>query len=150
MMVAEHDSGTKVMDLRVFISVASLLLGASACTTSTEYRAREDAELARFERHAGAPVERINTYTGLDRWQSLAADKLVIWTSVNRVFLLTLRAPCSGLDFQQAIAITSSNNIIDRRFDRVQVDGLSCYISEIRPIDYKALMQEERAEHRDR
>jgi hypothetical protein len=132
------------MNLCKPIAAAWLALALSACTTSTEFRARQDSELARFERHAGAPVERINTYTGLDRWQSLAADKLVIWTSVNRVFLLTLRAPCSGLEFQQVIAITSSNNIIDRSFDRVQVDGLSCYLSEIRPIDYKALKQEER------
>ncbi len=137
------------MDLRVVIAIVGLVLGASACTTTAEYRAREDTELARFERHAGMPIERINTYTGLDRWRSLAADKLVIWTSINRVYLLTLRAPCSGLEFQSALAITSTNNIIDRRFDRVQVDGLSCYISEIRPIDDKALKQEERDEHRD-
>jgi hypothetical protein len=136
------------MNLRQLIAASWLALALSACTTSTGFRVRQDSELARFERHAGAPVERINTYTGLDRWQSLAADKLVIWTSVNRVFLLTLRAPCSGLEFQQVIAITSSNNIIDRSFDRVQVDGLSCYISDIRPIDYKALKQEERAERR--
>ena len=137
------------MNLRVVIAAAGLAFGASACSTSAGLRVGEDAQLARFERHAGAPVERINTYSGLDRWQSLAPDKLAIWIGVNRVFLLTLRAPCSGLEFQQALAITSTNNIIDRRFDRVQVDGLSCFISEIRPVDYKALKQEERAEHSD-
>lgn len=128
------------------LSVAALALALSACATPTQFRDRENAELARFERHAGAPVERINTYTGLDRWQSLARDKLAIWIGVNRVYLLTLRAPCSGLEFQQTLVITSTNNIIDRRFDKVQVDGLACFISEIRPVDYRALQQEERGE----
>jgi len=137
------------MTLRAVVAVAGLVLAVSACSTSSGFGSSHGAQLARFERHAGAPVERINTYSGLDRWQSLAPDKLAIWISVNRVFLLTLRAPCSGLEFQQALAITSSNNIIDRRFDRVHVDGLSCFISEIRPVDYKALKQEERAERRD-
>ncbi len=134
---------------RACLVAIGLLLGLSACTTPAEFRSRQDAELARFEKHAGAPVDRINTYTGVEHWQSLSADKLVIWIGVNRVFLLTLRAPCSGLEFQQTIAISSTNNIIDRRFDKVHVDRLSCYISEIRPIDYKALKQEARASRED-
>jgi hypothetical protein len=129
----------------VRLFAAALVLTLLACTTPAQFGARENAELARFERHAGAPVERINTYTGLDQWRSFSPDKLAIWTGVNRVFLLTLRAPCSGLEFQQTLAISSSNNIIDRRFDKVHVDGLVCFIAEIRPVDYRALKQEERA-----
>lgn len=133
------------MNFRALAATAGFAFALSACSTSAGYRDRENAELARFERHAGTPVEQINTYSGLDRWQSLAPDKLAIWVGVNRVFLLSLRAPCSGLEFQQALAISSTNNIIDRRFDKVQVDGLACFISEIRPVDYRALKQEERA-----
>ena len=54
------------------LAAATFVLALSACATSSEFRDRENAELARFETHAGAPIERINTYTGLDHWRSLA------------------------------------------------------------------------------
>lgn len=137
------------MNLRTLWASAGLALALAACTSSAAFRERQDAELARFEKHAGNPVERIHAYMGVDHWQSLAPDKLVIWTGVNRAFLLTLRGPCSGLEFQQAIGISSSNNVIDRRFDKVQFEHRNCYIAVIRPVDYKAMKQERRAEKQD-
>jgi len=123
--------------------VASVTM--AGCVSSTEYRDRQNAELALFERHAGAPVDRIRTYFGIDRWQSLSPTKLAIWTTVNRAYLLTLGAPCSGLEFQQSIAISSSNNTVYRRFDKVQFDNQTCFIEGIEPVDYKALKVARRA-----
>ena len=130
------------------LSVA-LVLALGACASNREFRERQDATLAQFEAHAGQPVEQIRTFMGIDRWQALAPDKVVIWTSVNRAWLLTLRAPCSGLEFQQTIGISSNNNIIDRRFDKIYFENQMCFFSQIQPVDYKALKQERRAEHRD-
>jgi hypothetical protein len=63
-------------------------------------------------------------------------------TSVNRVYLLTLRSPCSGLEFQQKIGVSSNANTIS------QPGGVEtkCYIEEIRPVDYKAMRRTARAE----
>ena len=126
----------------VAVALAGALVG---CTSSAAFRERQDAELARFEAHAGKPVETIHAFMGVDRWQSLSPVQLVIWTSVNRAYLLTLRAPCSGLEFQQAIGISSTNSIIDRRFDKIYFEQQVCYFAKIRPVDYKAMKQEKRA-----
>ena len=126
------------------LGAVGLLLGLSACTSSLSYLERQDGELARFEKHAGEPIERIRAFQGVDQWQALSPLKLVIWTGVSRAYLLTMRAPCTGLEYQKAIAITSTNNIIDLRFDKVRFEQQVCYFSEIRPVDYQAVQQERR------
>ena len=131
------------------LGAVGLLLGLSACTSSLSYLERQDGELARFEKHAGEPIERIRAFQGVDQWQALSPLKLVIWTGVSRAYLLTMRAPCSGLEYQEAIAITSSNNIIDVQFDSVRFEQQVCHLSEIRPVDYKTLQQERRGESKD-
>lgn len=134
--------------MRLALYYLGLVATLGACTSAGDLRDRQNAELARFEKHAGAPVNEIHTFTGVDEWQSLAPTKLAIWTSVNRVYLLTLRSPCSGLEFQQKIGVSSNANTISRRFDRVEFENQKCYIEEIRPVDYKA-MRRERREQKD-
>lgn len=123
-----------------------LALSLGACASKGDYRDRQNAELARFESHTGKPVDQIRTFQGIDRWQALSPEKVVIWTSVNRAYLLTMRAPCSGLEFQQTIGISSTNNVIDRHFDKIYFENQVCFLSQIQPVDYKALKQERRAE----
>ena len=132
------------MTLRTLGSVLGLLLAVSACTSTASYFERQEAELARFEKHASEPIERIKAFQGVDQWQALSPLKLVIWTGVSRAYLLTMRAPCSGLEFQKAIVVTSTNNIIDVHFDSVRFEQQVCFLTEIRPVDYKALQQERR------
>ena len=121
-----------------------LVLAAAGCASSAEYRLRHDAQLAMYEKHASAPVDRIRTFNGIDRWESLSPDKLVIFPSVNRAYLLTLDSPCSGIEFQHTIGITSTNNTVHRRFDKVEFEHTVCFIEQINPIDYKALRKERR------
>ena len=124
------------------LGMACLALALGACASAGDYRAKQDAKLAAYEKHAGAPVKEIRMYTGLDHWDALAPDRLVVFMGVNRAYLLSLRAPCSGLEFEQAIGISSSNGVINARFDKVTFDHQHCYIDEIRPVDYKALKRE--------
>ncbi len=131
------------------LGAVGLLLGLAACASSPSYRERQDAELGLFERHAGEPIERVRAFSGVDRWQALSPVKLVIWIGASRAYLLTMRAPCAGLEYQSAIAITSSNNIIDLRFDKLRFEQQVCYFSEIRPVDYKAVRQERRESRPD-
>ncbi|MCC6578865.1 MAG: hypothetical protein IT440_00355 [Phycisphaeraceae bacterium] len=133
------------------MSRATLLIVALAaltgCAGAGDYRERQDARLAEFEAHAGPPVDRISLYTRLDGWNALAPDQLAIFLGVNRVYLLNLKGPCSGLEFQQQIGISSSNNTVDARFDKVYFEHQVCWIKQIRPVDYKAL---KRARREDR
>jgi len=120
------------------------LLTVTGAVEASDYRQRKSTELALYEQYAQEPVDRIRTFFGVDRWQSLGPDKLVIWTSVNRAWLLTLTAACSGIEFQHTIGISSTNNTIYRRFDKIQFEHQMCFIDEIRPIDYKTLKRERR------
>jgi hypothetical protein len=124
------------------VVLASVALVLGACASSAEYRARQDARLATYEKFAREPVKEIRMYTGLDHWDALAPDRMVVFLGVNRAYLLSLRAPCSGLEFQQAIGISSSNGVIHARFDKVTFEHQICYIDQIRPVDYKALKRE--------
>ncbi|MBL8242593.1 MAG: hypothetical protein JNL89_00285 [Rhodanobacteraceae bacterium] len=130
------------MDAMRVVAMACLATVLGACASGAEYRAKQDARLATYERFAGAPVKQIRMYTGLDHWDALAPDRLVVFLGVNRAYLLSLRAPCSGLEFQQAIGISSSNGVIHARFDKVTYEHQVCYIEEIRPVDYKGLKRE--------
>lgn len=123
-------------------TVACLAVALGACASAGEYRAKQDARLATYEKYAGEPVKEIRMYTGLDHWDALAPDRLVVFMGVNRAYLLNLRAPCSGLEFQQGIGISSSNGVVHARFDKVTFEHQICYIDEIRPVDYKALKRE--------
>ncbi len=134
----------KTWQLTLAACATALALG--GCATGAQYRERQDAELALFQRHAGAPVDRIRTYFGIDGWKALSPTKLAIWTTVNRAYLLTLGAPCSGLEFQQSIAISSTNNTVHRRFDTVRFEHQTCFIDTIEPVDYKALKLARRAD----
>lgn len=120
-----------------------LVMLASACST-TGPREREAENLAEFERHAGAPVESFHFWR-MDRWETLGRDRLVVWTRLNEAWLLKVAEPCSGLEFANALALSSTNNRVYRSFDAVLFEKQRCRIAEIRPVDGKALKAEQRA-----
>jgi len=142
------DGGVDLEDLpvRVLSPLTGIaLMALASCTTSAAYRARLDARLAEYEAHAGAPVKQIRLYTGLDRWEVLAPDRIAIFIGANRAYLLKLRGPCSGLEFQTRIGISSTNQSIDLKFDRLYFEHQVCYFAEFRPIDYRAVKRERAA-----
>ena len=126
---------------------AALLAAAlgAACTTSP--RQRDDAARAQFEQYAGAPI---GSFTYLGRyygWRFLGRNTLVIWTTINDAYLITVRDPCIDLPFAGAIGLTSTAHTVDRTFDWVLVNRSSspngrCHIDTIRKVDYLRMKQE--------
>jgi hypothetical protein len=109
-------------------------------------RQRDQEQLDRYLRYAGDPVDRI-TYLGhYDNWQSVSRYQIVLWTNINDAYLITVRPPCEDLQFAQRIGITQTGSTISSRFDAVLVKHWRCQISEIRPIDYLRMKQDQRAE----
>jgi hypothetical protein len=103
--------------------------------------------LDRYQRYAGAPVDRI-TYLGhYDSWQALAPYQLVLWTTINDAYLITVASPCENLQFAQRIAITTTSNTLYAGFDAVVVKGWRCMITQIRPVDYLRMRKDLREEH---
>ena len=101
--------------------------------------------LERYLPFATAPIDRFTWLGRFDSWQSLDQTHLVVWTSPNNAYLLTVWNSCIDLPFAQRIGVTSTSGTVSARLDSVLVHRQTCPISEIRPIDYKAMKEAMRA-----
>jgi hypothetical protein len=131
------------MKTRIVVALLPLL----ALTACAAFKNREsDAEqLARYMDYAGQPVDSFSMLGGIDSWQSLGDNRLVVRTGVNKAYLLTVAQPCINLDFANAISLTSTGSTVSRGFDAVRIGDERCQITDIRPVDYKAVRQAAKA-----
>jgi Family of unknown function (DUF6491) len=118
----------------------STMLLLSACSGIAR-RQDGQSQLDRYLQYAGAPVDHF-TYLGrFDSWQALSRNQLVVWTSMNDAYLLTVADICTGLLFTERIGVSSTGGSVSR-LEAVSFDHQSCPISEIRPLDYRKLRQD--------
>jgi hypothetical protein len=87
--------------------------------------------------YAGEPVKSFYM-SNFDGWSAVSKDQLVVWSGMNKAYLLTVTGYCPDLQFANAIAVTSTGNTVDR-FEKVIVGRDRCLINEIRPLDTKQL-----------
>jgi hypothetical protein len=131
--------------MKRFVCSGLIALTLLAACSGIPKRESDSEALARFIDYAGAPVDRF-TYLGrFTGWRALGRDKLVVWTGLNDAYLLTVGGACMDLQFANRIGVTSSGNSVSRGFDSVLLPRRQkCIITEIRPVDYKALRAEQR------
>jgi len=131
--------------MKRWILLASLAPALLAACSAFGPRESDAQVLSRYVEHAGPPIEKF-TYLGrIDGWQSLSRTQLLLHTGVNSAYLLTAAQPCSNLRFANAIGITRTGQTVSRRFDSVLVGKERCMITQIRPVDYRAVKQQRRA-----
>ncbi|MEO8019194.1 MAG: DUF6491 family protein [Pseudomonadota bacterium] len=87
--------------------------------------------------YAGEPVKSFYM-PNFDGWSAVSKDQVVIWSGMNKAYLLTVTGYCPDLQFANAIAVTSTAHTVDR-FEKVIVGRDRCLINEIRPLDTKQL-----------
>jgi Family of unknown function (DUF6491) len=117
------------------VALAALL---AACSGISQ-RAKDQEMQAQYQQYAGAPIDHF-TYLGhYDDWRSLSSTQLVVWTSLNEAYLLTVREPCIDLKFTNRIGLSSTAGTVTNRLDSVLVNRDRCQITEIRPVDYKKM-----------
>ncbi len=107
----------------------------SASCSGIPLRARRAAELSRYEAHAGQPVRSLTWTSGYKRWTPLSADTLLVWTSLERPYLVRVFHPCADLLFARRIGVTSTLDTVQARRDFVTADGWRCMIRTILPVD---------------
>jgi hypothetical protein len=110
---------------------------------------RHDSQLQTRERYAAYAGEPIDRFTWLGRyysWESLGNNQLVLHTTPNDAYLLTVSPPCNDLNFVQAIGLTSTGNTVSARLDSVRVKGWNCPIAQIRQVDSARMRADMRAE----
>ncbi len=125
------------------LSATALLTGCSGIPL----KQRQDEQRARYEAYAGPPIEQF-TYLGrYDSWQPIGTNELVVWTTINQAYLITVAPPCENLEFTNRIGLTQTANTVSARFDFVKVGHQwRCPIQQIRPVDYLRMRQDMRKE----
>jgi len=128
-------------------ALAALLVSVLAgCATTVVPKQLSDSERReQFLHYAGPPVDSVTYLQHYYAWRPLGNLQLVLWSSINDAYLLTVLPPCVGLDFADGINVTSSSSTITRGVDAVRFDHQYCYISQIRQVDYEAMKRAEKA-----
>jgi hypothetical protein len=121
--------GTHKLTLAAAAVVGSVLLAGCATGPKLDYTD-----------YAGEPVKSFYM-NNFDGWTVVSKDQLVVWTDLNKAYLLSITGYCPDLQFANAIAVTSTANTVDK-FEKVIVGRDRCFIQEIRPLDTKQMKED--------
>ena len=127
--------------MRFIASLAmALVLLSSAAQADT--RAYEKAELARFQRYAGEPIEQFPMFE-LWQWEVVGPDRVVVWSTIHDAYLLRVDKACNNLLWTHGLSVTQEmTQKVTQKFDFVVFRDQRCKIDEIRPIDYRAMVKD--------
>jgi hypothetical protein len=125
------------------IVAACAAIAVAACASDGSLRKNNDSKLE-YADYAGEPIESFTSF-GLDGWNAVSRNKLVVEDGVSKAYLITVWDSCRDLQFADAIAISSTTRTVTK-MDKVLVAGESCPITEIRPIDVKHMKADRRAQ----
>jgi len=128
------------------VGLALLLAGAAAFPAIAQQTSSERADLARYQKYAGAPVDNVR-YFQINGFQYLAPDKVAVWFGVNKLYLLTVETPCNNLAFANGIGLTAKNQMLYKNFDFVTFDHQRCKILKIEPVN-ELKMKQDRAKEK--
>ena len=116
----------------------------SGCAAQIALNQRETKRAELYQKYAGPPVDSF-TYLGrYDSWTSLGQNQVVVWTTINQAYLITVRSPCPELPFAQHIGLTQTQHTVSQRFDFVIVGRDKCWIQTIQPVDYLQMKRDMR------
>ena len=121
------------------VLAAAALLAISASVAHADTREWEKSELARYSKYATDPVPDFTMFT-LWQWQVVAPDKLLLWSTIKDVYLVSVHPSCNRLEWANGLSITQAAQWkVTTKFDFIDFGSQHCKITEIRPIDYKAM-----------
>ncbi|HVI57515.1 MAG TPA: DUF6491 family protein [Luteimonas sp.] len=134
--------------MKTSCAVLGLLLASTmgACATT----GMSDADkLATYRAHAGAPVSSFHYFGRISGWTPLGDSAIAVWTRPNQAWLLDLAGRCPDIEYTPVIGVTSQFDRVSAKFDKVIARShgsieMPCMISEIRPLDVKAIKQAEK------
>jgi hypothetical protein len=90
-----------------------------------------------YHEYTGEPVKSFYM-NNLDGWAPVSKDEVVVWSGMNKAYLLKIAGYCPDLQFATAIGVTSTASTVDK-FEKVIVGRDRCFIQEIRPVDVKQM-----------
>jgi hypothetical protein len=128
--------------MKNMLALALIAVVASGCASGLS-RSRGDQELARYEPYVGEPIDGFTAFRQ-QSWQPVSRNQLILWTTINDAYLLTITNNCPNLEFSSSIGVSSTANRVSR-LDHVTVRGDRCLIQKIQPIDMRAFRRDREA-----
>src|SRR5215469_5996355 len=136
--------------VKLAVAVGFVLL--ASCATSTHQSDQE--RLAQYAAYAGPPIQQFTWLGHFDSWEPLGQTDLVVFTTPSDAYLLKVWPPCD-LRFAfngrggETIRVTSTGGTVSARLDSIiersaAVGRAVCPISEIRKVDYRRMLADER------
>ncbi|GMV29551.1 MAG: hypothetical protein AMXMBFR59_16760 [Rhodanobacteraceae bacterium] len=132
-------------------SIATAALLALAAVAPAQAMTDSERErLAEYERFAGEPVKDM-PFWRLQSYEALGNEALVVWTGVNKAWLIKVLPPCTDLPWAKAVGLSSTNHRVSAKFDHVVAGKDRCNIASIQPVDDKAVRaaRKEKRKHAD-
>jgi len=121
--------------MKNMLALALIAVITAGCASGLS-RSRGDDVLARYEPYVGEPVHSFTAFRQ-QSWQPVSRTQLILWTSINDAYLLTISNNCPDLMFANAVSVSSTVSSIST-LDHVTVRGDRCSIQKIQPIDIRA------------
>ena len=135
---------------KVAVAVGFVLL--ASCASSTHQS--DEERRAQYAAYAGPPIQQFTWLGHFDSWEPLGQTDLVVFTSPSDAYLLKVWPPCDlrfAFDGRggETIGVTSTGGTVSARLDSViehspAVGRAVCPISEIRKVDYRRMLADER------
>jgi len=114
----------------------SLVMIAAAATMLAGCASMKKSQLD-YHEYTGEPVKSFYM-NNLDGWAPVSKDEIVVWSGLNKAYMIKVSGYCPDLQFANAIAVTSTASTVDK-FEKVIVGRDRCFIQEIRPVDVKQM-----------
>jgi hypothetical protein len=136
---------------KLAVAVGFVLL--TSCASNTHQSDQE--RRAQYAAYAGPPIQQFAWLGHFDSWEPLGQTDLVVFTTPGDAYLLKVWPPCD-LRFTfngrggETIGVTSTGGTVNAGLDSIierspVVGGRTvCPISEIRKVDYRRMLADER------
>jgi len=133
------------------VTTAASVALLAACASGIPHHQDEQQVRDRYAAYAGPPVKSFTWLGRYDGWEALGKDELVLFTNPSEAYLLKVWPPCDLRFVVNRIGLTTTGSTVYSGLDSVIVDSAPpgrwrCPISEIRPIDYKRMRADMRAQ----
>ena len=120
--------------MKTLLALALVAAVASGCASGLS-RSSGDRVLERYEPYIGEPIRGFTAFR-MQSWQPVSRTQLILWTSINDAYLLTVSNNCPEMMFTDSVQVTSTGSQISS-LDQVRVGGDRCPIEKIQPIDIR-------------
>src|SRR5688572_585774 len=129
------------MKVSMVAGITAALLMTAGCASAA--KALKGDDRLQYTDYAGEPVKSFSFFN-FDGWTAINKRQVVVYTGINKAYLLTVSGYCPDLVYASTIGVTSTAGQVDK-FEKVIVGRDRCFIEEIRPVDIKQMKADRKA-----